>query len=176
MPPVPLPKPRYLRYALLTLTLAVTVLLGLPYLLHFFDAGAGGFGTNTLNVLALAATLFWAVLQLGFLAYRALFGRFKIYLAECLEEAGKLFENVTDELRKPLFPNPATTDYASLSEAEKIAILTERRKVSQYTFTVRCVRLAFCLLVLFGLLHLAEHALTVAMLASPGGQLSSLPQ
>ena len=171
MPPQVLPRPRYLRYALLTLTLAVAVLLGLPYLLHLFDAGAGGFGTNTLNVLALAATLFWAVLQLGFLAYRALFRRFKAYQAECLEEAGKLFENVTDELRAPLWQ---PTTFAP--SAERLSFLTERRKVAQFTFLVRCVRLGFCLVVLFGLLWLAQHALTVAMLAAPGGSLSSLPQ
>jgi hypothetical protein len=176
MPPIPLPKPRYLRYALVTLTLAVTVLLGLPSLLQLFDAGAGGFGTNTLNVLALAATLFWAVLQLGFLAYRALFRRFKAYQAECLEEAGKLFENVTDDLRIPLYPAADVVQNLDISQAHTLNIFIERRKVAQFTFIVRCVRLAFCLLALFGLLHFAEHALTVAMLATPGGQLSSLPQ
>lgn len=170
MPPVKLPAPRYVRYALLTLTLAVAVLLGLPYLLHFFDEGAGGFGTNSLNTLALAATLFWAVLQLGFLAYRALFRRFKGYQAECLEEAGKLFENVTDELREPLFGE------AIYLVPESLALFTERRKVAQFTFLVRCVRLAFCLVTLFALCWLAQHALTVAMLATPGGSLSSLPQ
>jgi hypothetical protein len=171
MPPVaPLPNPHYLRYALVTLALACVVLLGLPYLLHLFDKGAGGFGTNTFNTLALGATLFWAVLQLGFLAYRALFRRFKAYQSECLEEAGKLFENVTDELREPLFGD------AIYLVPESLALLTERRKVAQFTFIVRCARLSFCLIVLFALFSLAQHALTVAMLATPGGQLSSLPQ
>lgn len=173
MPPVtPLPNPHYLRYALVTLALAVFVLLGLPYVLHVFDAGAGGFTTDKLNTLALAATLFWAVLQLGFLAYRALFRRFKAYQSECLEESGKLFENVTDELRAPLYAEGVTEGY---NAETNLAFFIERRKVAQFTFLVRCVRLFFCLGALFALLQLAQHALTVAMLATPGAALSSLP-
>jgi len=171
-----MPNPRYLRYALLTLALAIVVLLGLPYLLHFFDAGAGGFTSDKLNVLALAATLFWVVLQLGFLAYRTLFRRFKGYQAECLEEAGKLFENVTDELRTPLFPAADVVQNLDISQQHTLAIFTERRKVAQFTFLVRCVRLAFCLVTLFALCWLALHTLTLATLSAPGVALSSLPQ
>lgn len=152
------------------------IVLGLPYLLHVFDVGAGGFGLNTLNALALAATLFWAVLQLGILAYRALFRRFKGYQAECLEEAGKLFENVTDELCTPPFAVPGVAQTLDLSQVQTLKLFTERRKVAQFTFLVRCVRSLCCLATLFALCWLAQHALTVAMLAPPGGQLSSLPQ
>ena len=171
MPPVQLPSPHYLRYALVTLALAVFVLLGLPYLLHVFDAGAGGFTTDKLNTLALAATLFWGVLQLGFLAYRALFRRFKGYQSECLEESGKLFENVTEELEKRL----AKLDETPFNTVQHFELQVEMRKTAQFKFIVRCVRLSFCLVTLFALLQLAQHALTVAMLATPGAALSSLP-
>lgn len=164
----PKPAPRYLRRITLALVLGATILLALPFILHFFDEGSGGFGPDRLNVLALAALFTVAELHLGFLAYKFLFPRFKHYQQECLEGEGKMFENLTDELRKPLFEE-------NNIYPDRLNQLIERRKVSQYQFTIRCVRLAFCLLVLFGLLHQVSAMLTLATLASPGVPASSLP-
>ena len=164
MPPQPLPPPRYLRYASLSVALAALVLFGLPYLLHLFTHAAGGFTVDQLNSFALAAALFWLVLQLAYLAYRALFRRFRAYQGECLEEQGKLFENVTSELRDPLYDGKVPSD-------ARLQLFIERRKVAQFQFMVRCARLLFCFLALAYLLHLAQWAVTVGMGLRPGGLL-----
>lgn len=168
--PKPRPKPRYVHIAVVALLAALAIMLVLPLVLHLFDAGAGGFGPDRLNVLALAALLLMAALLNGFLPYKYLFPRFKAYQQESLEGAGKLFENLTDELRAPLF-QPRTC----WSTEELVMLCAERRKTSQFQFTVRCVRLAFCLVCLFSLVHLAKWALTTATLATPGASSLSLP-
>lgn len=154
------PKPHYLRFAGVSLTLAAFILIGLPYLLHFFDEGAGGFTVDKFNVLALGAMLVLATVHVAFFVFRQLFPRFYDYQRESLEGEGKLFENLTDELRTPLFGH-------SYLAPEHLNLLIERRKVSQFQFLIRCVRLLFCLSVLAYLLWLAQHMLTVAMLAVP---------
>ncbi|MDF7810509.1 hypothetical protein [Hymenobacter sp. YC55] len=153
-------KPHYLRFAFISLVLASFILIGLPYVLHLFDAGAGGFTADQFNTLALAAMLVLAAVHVGFFVFRRLFPRFYDYLRECLEGEGKLFENLTDQLWQPLIK----ADYLG---PNRLAQLTERRKVAQFQFLIRCVRLSFCLLVLAYLLHLATHMLTVAMTVLP---------
>ncbi|GAB3233056.1 hypothetical protein GCM10027346_20740 [Hymenobacter seoulensis] len=154
------PKPNYLRFAGCSLLLAAFILIGLPYLLHFFDEGAGGFTVDKFNTLALAALLVLAAIHIAFFVYRRLFPRFYDYLRECLEGEGKLFENLTDELRGPLY----SIDNIYPDHLNK---LIERRKVAQFQLLLRCVRLSFCLLVLGFLLWLAVHMLTVAMTVLP---------
>lgn len=157
--------PRYLRLITTSFLLAATVFVLLPFVLRFFDPSAGSFGIDTLNALAFGAVLLAAILHLGFLAYSKVFPRFRAYQQESLEGEGKLFENLTDELRAPLYPTGTT--YAGLSEAEKLNILIERRKVSQFQFTIRCVRLSFCLLAFYALVLLSEHVLTAALTVVP---------
>jgi hypothetical protein len=153
-------KPHYLRFASLSLALAGLILLVLPLVLRFYDAGAGGFTVDQFNVLALGAVLLLATVHLAFFVYRRLFPRFYEYQRECLESEGKLFENLTEELRGPLYDEG--TIYAA-----RLAQLIERRKLAQFQFTIRCVRFLLCFSVLAYLLWLATHMLTVAMLATP---------
>lgn len=168
--PESIQKPRYLLLAFVAVVLATLTMLAFKDFLPHLDRSAGGFGYDRLNILALAGLLFVDVLFMGFLAYRFIFPRFRAYQGESLEAEGRLFENLTDELRAPLY------DPTSLAlTTDQVAVLTERRKVSQFQFTIRCVRLLFCLLALFALLSLAQHVLTVAMLAVPGAPPSSVP-
>ncbi|WP_375436681.1 hypothetical protein [uncultured Hymenobacter sp.] len=160
-----LSKPHYLRFAALALVLSAFIFLVLPYGLRLFDPTAGAFDAGTINALALAAVLFVAVLHLAFFAYRQLFPRFYDYQRECLEGEGKLFEKLTENLEKPLYP---TGPPMELSVSDAMLLAAERRKVAQFKFTIRCVRLFFCLLCLGFLLWLALHMLTVAMTAVPG--------
>ncbi len=165
--PSPMPRPRLLRFATLSALLAALVLLGLPYLLHaLFGDEAGGFKVDQLNSFAFAAAVFWLALQLGYLAYRALFPRFRAYQGECLEEQGKLFENITEELRTPLWANPVFAP-----SHERLNLFIERRKVAQFQFLVRCVRYLLCFLALAYLIHLAQWAVTVGLGMKPGGLL-----
>jgi hypothetical protein len=156
-------KPNYLQFAFRSLLLSGFILIGLPYLLWFWDRGAGGFKVDKFNTLALSALLFIGCIHLAFFGFRRLFPRFYDYMRECLEGEGKLFENLTSGL---------TTDLDSLQhyvqKYDMLPVIIERRKVAQLQLLIRCVRLSFCLLVLFGLLYLASHMLTVAFLAMPG--------
>ncbi|MDO7849234.1 hypothetical protein Q5H92_22915 [Hymenobacter sp. M29] len=156
-----MPIPNYLRRAASGLLMAGAIFLGLPFLIRFYDPTAGSFGADLLNALGLAALLFSGVLHMGLYAYEKFFPRFQLYQAESLEGEGKLFENLTDALVKPLF----TEDNIY---PNRLAQLTERRKVHQFIFLMRCVRLSFCLLCLGFLLSLAAFMLYLAMVAVPG--------
>lgn len=157
-----MPKPHYLRFAGLSLLMAAFIMLGLPSILQVFDAGAGGFTADKLNTLALAAMLVLAAVHLAFFVFRRLFPRFYDYMRECLEGEGKLFDNLTDELREPIFHKSTFAP-----SHERMNLLTERRKVAQFQFIIRCVRLLFCLFVLGFCAWLAVHMLTVAMTVLP---------
>ncbi|WP_201979357.1 hypothetical protein [Hymenobacter rubidus] len=156
-----MPIPNYLRRAASGLAMAAAIFLGLPFLIRLYDPTAGSFGVDLLNALGLAALLFSGALHMGLYAYEKFLPRFRTYQAESLEGEGMLFENLTTELRKPLF------EEANIYP-DRLAQLTERRKVHQFIFLVRCVRLSFCLLSLAYLLHLAAQMLTLAMTAVPG--------
>ncbi|MBJ6109437.1 hypothetical protein JAO73_10460 [Hymenobacter sp. BT523] len=156
-----MPIPNYLRRAASGLLFAGAIFLGLPYLIRLYDPTAGSFGADLLNTLGLAALLFSGVLHMGLFAYEKFLPRFRQYQAESLEGEGKLFDNLTDELVKPLYAEANIYPH-------RLAQLTERRKVNQFIFLIRCVRLSFCLLSLAYLLHLAAQLLVAALTAVPG--------
>lgn len=161
--------PHYLRLMTMGLVLTAAIFLGLPSLLRLYDPTAGNFNVETLNAVALGAVLLAGVLHSGFFAYRQLFPRFYDYQRECVEENGKMFENITDDLRRPLFPAADVAESLDITQAQTLAILTERRKVAQFQFIIRCVRFLLCFLVLAYCLHLASDMVKTAMLAVPGG-------
>lgn len=156
-----MPIPHYLRRATLGVLLTAAIFLALPPLLRLYDPTAGAFNVDVLNALGLAAILGTGVLHMALFTYEKFFPRFQAYQAESLESEGKLFENLTDELRGPLYAEENIYPH-------RLAQLIERRKVSQFQFLVRCVRLSFCLLCLAYLLHLVMQVVTVAMTAVPG--------
>lgn len=156
--------PHYLRRATAGLFITGLVFILFPALLRFYDPTAGSFNIDTLNALGLAAVLFSGVLHLGLVAYEKLLPRFYDYQRESLEGEGKLFENITDSLETSL---TRLADYALTGE-QHVAVQVERRKTAQFKFTVRCVRLLFCLLSLAYLVHLAADMAKTAMLAVPG--------
>ncbi|GAB3334346.1 hypothetical protein ACFQT0_19440 [Hymenobacter humi] len=153
--------PHYIRRATAGLVITGFIFLLLPPALRLIDPTAAGFNVDVLNALGLAAILGTGTLHMGLYAYEKFFPRFKDYQAECLESEGKLFENLTDELRAPLY------DEANIYP-NRLAQLVERRKVAQFIFLIRCVRLSFCLVSLAYLLYLVAHMLTLAMTAVPG--------
>ncbi|MGI4866160.1 MAG: hypothetical protein ACRYFZ_19705 [Janthinobacterium lividum] len=159
--------PRYMRLITVSLLAAAAVFVLLPYVLRFFDPSAGSFGIDTLNALAFGAVLLAAILHLGFLAYSKVFPRFRTYQAESLEGEGKLFENITDELRAPLWQKDVEESMPKWAISDRIAFCVERRKVSQFQFIIRCVRLSFCLLAFYALVQLSEHVLIAALTVVP---------
>lgn len=154
--------PRYLRLITLSLLLAAAVFVLLPHVLRFFDPSAGSFGIDTLNALAFGAVMLAAILHLGFLAYSKVFPRFRTYQAESLEGEGKLFENLTDSLETDL-----SYLVGWLPTSHRLPVLIENRKVAQFKFIIRCVRLSFCLLAFWYLVQLSEHVLTAALTVVP---------
>jgi hypothetical protein len=155
-------QPRYLRLITFSLLLAAAVFVLLPHVLRFFDPSAGAFGIDTLNALAFGAVLLAAILHLGFLAYSKVFPRFRTYQQESLEGDGKLFENLTDNLETSL---SYLEDWTS--PHERLPVLIETRKVAQFKFIIRCVRLSFCLLAFYALVQLSEHVLTAVLTVVP---------
>jgi hypothetical protein len=155
-------QPRYLRLITFSLLLAAAVFLLLPHLLRFFDPSAGAFGIDTLNALAFGAVMLAAILHLAFLAYSKVFPRFRTYQQESLEGDGKLFENLTDSLETDL---SYVVDWTS--PHERLPVLIENRKVAQFKFIIRCVRLSFCLLAFYALVQLSEHVLTAVLTVVP---------
>jgi hypothetical protein len=155
-------QPRYLRLITFSLLLAAAVFVLLPHVLRFFDPSAGAFGIDTLNALAFGAVLLAAILHLGFLAYDKVFPRFRTYQQESLEGDGKLFENLTDDLETDL---SYLEDWTS--PHERLPLLIENRKVAQFKFLIRCVRLSFCLLAFYALVQLSEHVLTAVLTVVP---------
>jgi hypothetical protein len=154
--------PRYLRLITFSLVLAASVFILLPFVLRFFDPSAGSFGIDTLNALAFGAVMLAAILHLGFLAYSKVFPQFRKYQEESLEGDAKLFENLTDELESGL-------DYLKewIHPADQLAVRVEARKIRQFKFTIRCVRISFCLAAFWYLVQLSEHVLTAVLTAVP---------
>jgi hypothetical protein len=159
---MPITYPRYLRLATIGLLATAVVFVLLPYVLRFFDPSAGSFGIDTLNALAFGAVLLAAILNLAFIAYERVFPRFKTYQQESLEGDGKLFENLTDELESGLV-------YLRnwVHEADQLPVRVEARKIAQFKFLIRCVRLSFCLSALYYLVQLSEHVLIAALTVVP---------
>jgi hypothetical protein len=155
-------RPRYLRLITTALLVTAGVFVLLPFVLRFFDPSAGSFGIDTLNALAFGAVLLAAILHLGFQAYERVFPQFKAYQQDSLEGEGKLFENLTSDLETNL---SYLTDW--VSPHERLPVLIENRKVAQFKFLIRCVRLSFCLLSLYALVLLSEHVLTAALTVVP---------
>ena len=155
-----MPIPHYLRRATAGILITGIIFLVMPPVLRLIDPTAAGFNVDVLNALGLAAILGTGVLHMALYAYKKFLPRFQEYQAESLEGEAKLFENLTDELRQPLieeanmYPN-------------RLAQRMELRKVNQFIFLIRCVRISFCLLSLAYLLHLAMQLVTVAMTAVP---------
>ncbi|MDO7853152.1 hypothetical protein [Hymenobacter convexus] len=164
-----MPIPNYIRQATKGLFATGLIFVVLPPVLRILDPTAGAFGIEILNVLGLAALLMSGVLHGSLFVYEKFLPRFHEYQAESLEGEAKLFENLTEELRKPLY------EEANIYPA-RLAQLTERRKVNQFTFLIRCVRLSFCLLSLAYVLHLATQLVTVAMTAVPASAPASWPK
>lgn len=162
-----MPIPHYLRRATAGLFVTGAIFVGLPPILRVIDPTAGSFGIELLNALGLAAMLFGAVLHLALIAYEKFLAPLYRYQAESLDGEGKLFENVTDELRRPLWQEGVEETMPKWAVVDRIAFCAERRKVSQFQFLIRCVRLSFCLLSLAYLLHLALQVVTVAMTVVP---------
>jgi hypothetical protein len=156
--------PHYLRRATGGIFLTGLAFLVLPGLLRLYDPSAGSFNIDTLNALALGAVLFSGVLHLGLVAFERFLPRFYEYQRESLEGEGKLFENLTDDLEAGLTSLQNQVSYGFM---EGIQLQVERRKSAQFKFTVRCVRLLFCLLSLAYLLHLALELVKTSMLAVP---------
>jgi hypothetical protein len=154
--------PRYLRLITFSLLLAAAVFVLLPFVLRLFDPSAGSFGIDTLNALAFGALLLAAILHLGFLAYSKVFPQFRTYQQDSLEGEGKLFENLTNDLEIDL---QYLVDW--VQPHERLPVLIENRKVAQFKFLIRCVRLSFCLLALSYLVQLSEHVLTAALTVVP---------
>ena len=160
-----MPIPHFLRRATAGLAITGLIFVVLPPVLRLLDPAAGSFRIEILNALGLAAMLFGAVLHLALVAYEKFLAPLYKYQAESLDGEGKLFENLTDKLESELYfingvEPPMTHD-------ERMILLTERRKTSQFKFLIRCVRLSFCLLSLAYLLHLALQVVTVAMTVVP---------
>ncbi len=159
-----MPIPHYLRRAASGLLIAAAIFLAVPFLIRLYDPTAGSFGADLLNALALAALLFSGAMHMGLYGYEKFFPRFQSYQAESLEGEGKLFENLTDPLDKTMDLCAARV----ITMEQYLPINIERRKIAQFKFLIRCVRLSFCLLCLAYLLHLAMQALSLAMTAVPG--------
>ncbi|WP_310391558.1 hypothetical protein [Hymenobacter sp.] len=156
-----MPIPNYLRRAAAGVLITGLIFLLMPPALRLIDPTAAGFNVDVLNALGLAAILATGGLHMALYAYEKFLPRFQKYQAESLEGEAKLFENLTDALADPLYQE-ANIYPARLNQ------LIERRKVAQFIFLIRCVRLSFCLLSLAYLLHLATQMITLAMTAVPG--------
>ena len=167
----PIAPPRYLRLATLALLATAVVFILLPYVLRLFDPSAGSFGIDTFNALSFGAALLAAILHLGFWAYERLFPRFKGYQQESLEDEARLFENLTGELEAGL-------DYLKhwVHEADQLPVRVEARKIAQFKFLIRCVRLLFCLSALYCLVNLSERVLTAALTVVPKQALPVAPK
>ncbi|TPG71983.1 hypothetical protein EAH73_01695 [Hymenobacter nivis] len=137
--------------------LALGVFFLLPFALRLIDPTAGGFAPDTINAAALGAFQFFAALSMAYASWRWLFPDLYRYAMDCME--GKLLENLTDDLKALLGP----TRSVSLLEA------TEYRHIAQFQFLIRCTRFVLSLSPFLLFLLLANHALTAALTAVPGG-------
>ncbi|WP_210519897.1 hypothetical protein [Hymenobacter terricola] len=161
--------PHYLRRAAAGLFATGFIFVALPPVLRVLDPTAGSFGIEILNALGLAALLFSGVLHGGLFVYEKFLPRFQEYQGESLEKNGKLYENLTDELRTPLYEEDNIYPH-------RLAQLIERRKVAEFQFKLRCVRLNYSLFSLAFLLCLAAFMASLAMTAVPASAPASLPK
>jgi hypothetical protein len=162
----PIPPPQKGLRIVLMVALAAAVFFAAPPLIRWYasQAGlpmAGSFDLGTLNVPVLAALQFFAAVSLAFVPWRFLFPGLYRYVRDCMED--KLLENLTKVLTDAL-PNPAN-EYELT--AESIQLAAERRRISQFQFAIRCVRLIFCLLPFFAFLALAQAFLNSALTVVP---------
>jgi len=148
----------YLKFATLTLVVAVLVFLALPPVVRLFYPTAGGFDQGTINTLALAALQYFAAAHLALLTYKRLLPSFYNYLVDTLQD--KVLENVTGELEGQL-THPETLDTGLLP------VLIEHRKLLEFKFNIRCKRLLFCLLPLAFFYIGAQFALAAALTVVP---------
>lgn len=148
----------YLKFAAKSLVVAAFVFLLLPQVLRLFYPTAGGFDQGTINTLALAALQYFAAAHLALFTYKRLLPEFYHYLVQSLQD--KVLENLTSALSEVL-DNPETAN------TNLLPLLMERRKLLQFKFSIRCMRLAFCLLPLLFFFVSAQYALTAALTVVP---------
>ena len=144
---------------LLMVAAAVAVFFLAPPLLRAYSEAAGlpragSFDLGFLNVPVLAALQFFAAVSFAFLPWRVLFPGLYGYVRDCMEE--KLLANITDKLTA----NFEANEY-------NILVAAERRRIAQFQFLIRCVRLLFCLLPFFAFLLLAQQFLSNALTVVP---------
>jgi hypothetical protein len=159
------PPQKGLRIAFMV-ALAAFVFFAAPPLIRWYAryAGlpmAGSFDLGTLNAPVLAALQFFAAVSLAFVPWRFLFPGLYRYVRDCMED--KLLENLTKVLSDAL----PSYEEASLTDGTAIQLAAERRRISQFQFTIRCVRLIFCLLPFFAFLALAQAFLNTALTIVP---------
>jgi hypothetical protein len=160
------PKPQKGLRIIAMVALAAFVFFAAPPALRWYAqyAGlpmAGSFDLGTLNVPVLAALQFFAAVSLAYVPWRFLFPGLYAYVRDCME--GKLMENLTKTLTDAL----PTYETASLTDGTAIQLAAERRRISQFQFAIRCVRLIFCLLPFFAFLALAQAFLNSALTVVP---------
>jgi len=141
--------------------LAAAMFLLAPPLLRWLNPAAGAFDVGTLNAPVLAALQFFAAVSMAYVPWRFLFPGLYRYVRDCMED--KLLENLTKTLTDEL-PN---YEKASWTDGTAILLAAERRRISQFQFTIRCVRLVFCLLPFFAFLLLAQAFLNTALTVVP---------
>ncbi|MBO2010840.1 hypothetical protein [Hymenobacter negativus] len=149
---------------LLMVALAAAVFFLAPPALRQFTAYfhlplAGSFDLGTLNVPVLAAVQFFAAVSMAYVPWRFLFPGLYGYVRDCME--GKLFENLTADLLGQL---PAPTEWNTQAQTQ---ISAERRRISQFQFTIRCVRFLFSLLPFFVFLVLATSMVSSSLTVVP---------
>ena len=144
---------------LFMVALAALAFFAVPPLLRWWDPAAGAFDVGTLNALVLAALQFFAAVSMAYVPWRFLFPGLYGYVRDCME--GKLFENLTDDLLGQLPNEEAWNTQAQATVA------TERRRIAQFKFLIRCVRVVFSLLPFFIFLLLATHMVNNALTVVP---------
>ena len=158
MDPQTTPAPRLLRFASLALLVAIALFLLLTPVVRLFFPTAGGFDVGIIGTLALAALQYFAAAHMALFTYKRLLPSFYAYLCEFMQD--KVLENLTAALEEVLL-HPETL------AAGLLPSLTERRKLLQFKFLIRCARLCFCLLPLLFFFVLAQAALTAALTVVP---------
>jgi hypothetical protein len=163
-----MPIPHYLRRATAGILMTGVIFLVLPEVLRILDPTAGSFGIEILNALGLAAMLLSAVLHGSLVVFEKFLPRFYGYLSESVEGDGKLYENLSEELRKPLYAE-------NNIYPDRLAQLRERRKVAEFQFRMRCTRSNYSLFSLAFVLCLGAFMVNLAMTAVPASAPASLP-
>ncbi|HEX8506350.1 MAG TPA: hypothetical protein VF630_13360 [Hymenobacter sp.] len=161
--------PHYLRRATAGLFITGLIFALLPPVLRVLDPTAGSFGIEILNALGLAAMLFSGVLHGGLFVYEKFLPGFYKYQGESLEKDAKLYENLSQELKEPLYQDERIY-------ADRLAVYRERRKVNQFIFQMRCTRLNYSLFSIAFLLCLGAFMVNLAMTAVPASAPASLPK